>query len=41
MDVQVGDILEMKSPIPAGAGDFWFCAPAWILRSAVLAAAMR
>ena len=33
MDVQVGDILEMKKP--------HFCAPAWILRSAVLAAAMR
>ena len=41
MDVQVGDILEMKKPHPCGSRRFLVLRSGMDFRSAVLAAAMR
>lgn len=41
MDVQKGDILEMKKIIHAVATDFLYCVQVWILKSAVKSAAVR
>lgn len=30
MDVRVGDVLELKKPIPAAASLGWCCGWAWI-----------
>lgn len=29
VDIQVGDVLQMKKTHPAGGGNGWFCGLAW------------